>query len=123
LGRSNPAVLSTLDSLADSSATGGQTLEALRYYNMIITRYRVGDTSGSQTVLRAEAVLLYKMSRVHRQVNDRESQLDTLKLALRSVRALSEPGSTTRKETLERRILYDMRSCREQIENNKLKWI
>ncbi|KAL7580322.1 hypothetical protein ACA910_004357 [Epithemia clementina (nom. ined.)] len=122
LGRSNPAVLSTLDCLADSSASGGQTTDALRYFNMILTRYRVGGSPGSQTVLRAEAVLLYKMSRVHRQRNDRESQLDTLKLALRSVRALSDAGST-RKDALERRIVYDMRSCREQINKNKMKWI
>lgn len=124
LGRSNPAVLSTLDSLADSSAASGQTSEALRYYNMILTRYRVGDTTGSQTVIRAEAVLLYKMSRVHRQRDDRESQLDTLKLALRSVRALSDSTQDgSHKESLEKRIVYDMRSCRESIEANKSKWI
>ena len=122
LGRSNPSVLSTLDCLADSSASGGQTTDALRYFNMILTRYRVGGAPGSQTVLRAEAVLLYKMSRVHRQRNDRESQLDTLKLALRSVRALADAGPT-RKDALERRIVYDMRSCREHMDKNKMKWI
>jgi len=122
LGRSNAAVLSTLDNLADCSAAAGQTIEALRYFNMILIRYRVGDSlAGGQQILRAEAVLLYKMSRVHRQRNDRESQLDTLKLALRSVRAMTKP--TSRKDTLERRIVYDMRSCRDQIEKDKTKWI
>ena len=122
LGSSNPAVLSTLDCLADSCANGGQTTDALRFYNIILTRYRVGGAPNSQTVLRAESVLLYKMSRAHRQRNDRESQLDTLKLALRSVRALSDAGST-RKDALERRIIYDMRSCREHMDKNKIKRI
>lgn len=124
LGRSHATVLSTLDNLADSCASSGQAGDALRHYNMILTRFRVGGRSGSQKVLRAEAVLLYKMSRVHRQRNDYDSQLDTLKLALRSVRALSDPAiGGAKTESLERRIQYDIRSCRERIEKSDLKWV
>ena len=47
-----------------------------------------GDARGVKKLLRAEAVRLCKMSWVHRQRNGLESQFDSLKLALRSVRAL-----------------------------------
>lgn len=121
LGRSHATVLSTLDNLADSCASSGQATDSLRHYNTILTRFRLGGRSGSQKVLRAEAVLLYKMSRVHRQRNDLDSQLDSLKLALRAVRALSDPQVGV--SALERRILYDIRSCRERIEKSDLKWV
>ena len=124
LGRSHATVLSTLDNLADSCASSGQAADSLRHYHTVLTRFRVGGRSGSQKLLRAEAVLLYKMSRVHRQRNDLDSQLDALKLALRAVRALSDPavgGANT--DALERRIQYDIRSCRERIEKSDLKWV
>jgi len=128
LGRSHATVLSTLDNLADSCASSGHAVEALKYYNMILDRFRVqGTQRSSQKGIRAEAVLLYKMSRVHRQRNDREAQLDMLKLALRAIRAHSElgnsGGTSRRNDTLERRIQYDIRSCREQLEKDELKWI
>ena len=122
LGRTHPTVLSTLDNLADSCGSNGQAADALRHYNTILTRFRVGGRSGSQKLLRAEAVLLYKMSRIHRHRNDLESQLDSLKLALRAVRALSDP-TIAAADTLERRIQYDIRSCRERIEKSDLKWV
>lgn len=121
LGRSHATVLSTLDNLADSCASSGQATEALRYYNMVLERFHAHGRIGSKRALRAEAVLLYKMSRVHRQRNDRPAQLDVLKLALRSIRAYS--GSSDQTDTLERRIQYDIRSCREQIEKDELKWL
>jgi len=123
LGRSHSTVLSTLDNLADSCANSGQASDALKYYKMILERFQVGGRSGSKKVLRAEAVLLYKMSRVHRQRNDRESQLDTLKLALRSIRAYSDTSGGNKTDTLQRRIQYDIRACREDLEKNDLKWI
>lgn len=130
LGRSHPTVLSTFDNLADSCANSGNTTDALKFYNMILDRFRAGakasSTSCNKMLLRAEAVLLYKMSRVHRQRNDRESQLDSLKLALQSIRAFSEAnGASSGRsiDTLERRIQYDIRSCREQLEKDQLKWV
>jgi tetratricopeptide (TPR) repeat protein len=125
LGQSHATVLSTLDNLADSCANCGQTPEALRFYNIVLKRFRVGGRTESQKVLHAEAVLLYKMSRVHRQRDDHASQLDSLKLALRSIRAYSDTASLNgiRPDTLERRILYDIRACREQMEKEELNWV
>jgi tetratricopeptide (TPR) repeat protein len=125
LGQSHATVLSTLDNLADSCANCGQTPEALRFYNIVLKRFRVGGRAESQKVLHAEAVLLYKMSRVHRQRDDHGSQLDSLKLALRSIRAYSDTASLNgiKPDTLERRILYDIRACREQMEKDELNWV
>ena len=123
LGRSHPTVLSTLDNLADSCANSGHAVDALKYYNMVLERFRVGGKVSSKKILRAEAVLLYKMSRVHRQRNDLETQLDKLKLALRSIRAFSDAVGGGRTDTLERRILYDIRECREQLEKDEMQWI
>lgn len=119
LGRSHATVLSTLDNLADSYANSGHAVEALRTYNMILERFRVGDRPDNLKMSRAEAVLLYKISRVHRQQNDRQAQLDNLKLALRALRAYPDSGS----DSLERRIQYDIRACREQLEKGELKWL
>jgi tetratricopeptide (TPR) repeat protein len=155
LGRTHSTVLSTLDNLADSCANSGQTADALKYYSMVLERFKAvtrsgggngsGNTTtnsgGSESVPRAEAVLLYKMSRVHRQRNDREAQLSALKLALRAVRAqpppppASPPPSPSHGgrhdhddphrpvDALERRIQYDIRTCREQLEKEELEWV
>ncbi len=125
LGRSHATVLSTLDNLADSYANSGYAVEALRTYNMILERFRVGGRSDSKKMARAEAVLLYKMSRVHRQRNDRETQLDNLKLALRTLRSAADDSdpSDKKNDSLERRIQYDIRACREQLEKSELKWV
>jgi tetratricopeptide (TPR) repeat protein len=157
LGRTHSTVLSTLDNLADSCANSGQTGDALKYYSMVLERFKAvtrsgggsggsgsGNNNSSENVPRAEAVLLYKMSRVHRQRNDREAQLSALKLALRAVRAQPLPppppaptspqafhgGRHDRDDdqhrqvdTLERRIQYDIRTCREQLEKEELEWV
>ena len=120
LGRSHATVLSTLDNLADSYANSGHAVDALRTYNMILERFRVGGRSENGKMARAEAVLLYKMSRVHRQRNDRAAQLDSLKLAMRAIRTF---GTDKKPDSLERRIQYDIRACREQLEKDELKWV
>jgi tetratricopeptide (TPR) repeat protein len=142
LGKSHSTVLSTLDNLADSCLNSGNGNDALRYYSMVLDRFRshgIGnETSGSNTkVSRAEAVLHYKMSRVHRFRNDRENQLKSLQDALKALRSYyskngrSETSSPTTPisdgssptDSLERRILSDIRSCRELLEKEQLKWI
>jgi tetratricopeptide (TPR) repeat protein len=122
LGRSHATVLSTLDNLADSCAHSGQASDALKYYHMVLERFRADERGPSEKMLRAEGVLLYKMSRVHRQRNDRESQMDYLKLALKTIREYSE-GTDGKADTLERRIQSDMRTCREEMEAKELKWV
>jgi tetratricopeptide (TPR) repeat protein len=130
LGQSHSTVLSTIDNLADSCANSGNVTEALKYYNVVLGRFKAAGTDSfgnSKRQYRAEAVLLYKMSRVHRQLKDRGAQLSTLKLALQAIRQYSDTLSTTsgiqRTDTLERRIHYDMRSCREELEKEGLKWL
>jgi tetratricopeptide (TPR) repeat protein len=123
LGRNHATVLSTLDSLADSCANSGNSNDALMYYGEIAKRlFQEGGNSSKNR--RAEAVLLYKISRVHRHRNDFASQLESLKRALLSVRSSPErediQGNSL--DTLERRILYDIRACREQFERQGKKW-
>jgi tetratricopeptide (TPR) repeat protein len=123
LGRSHATVLSTLDSLADSCANSGNSNDALMYYDEIAKRlFREGGKSSKNR--RAEAVLLYKISRVHRHRNDLASQLESLKWALQSVRGSTETDKIQGNslDTLERRILYDIRACREQFERQGKKW-
>jgi tetratricopeptide (TPR) repeat protein len=126
LGPSHATVLSTLDNLADSCANCGNATEALKHYSVVLNRFRGNRTrqtgNNKSNLLRAEAVLLYKMSRVYRKQNERNEQLNMLKLALQAIRqyAASSNGHT---DTLERRIHYDIRACREQCEKDELKWI
>lgn len=142
LGTSHATVLSTIDNLADSCANAGNTKDALMYYNVVLGRFKAGTTTvGENTVLtdggsilvkrqyRAEAVLLYKMSRVYRQQKDRNGQLNCLQLALHSIRNLHDSNEAVRAEngqrtdTLERRIHYDIRACREEMEKEGLKYL
>lgn len=168
LGKSHATVLSTLDNLADSCSHYGNGSEALKYYTMVLHRFRVNSSNSTSTsnmkVLRAESVLHYKMSRVHRMRNDRENQLTSLQQALRALRSYNnnpqqptspkskivpsggnvavtngsagdnaasiETTSTTTYQhhqpiltSLEKRILSDIRTCREILEKEQLKWI
>ena len=128
LGRSHATVLSTLDNLADSCANSGQTVDALKHYQTVLVRYRAfqqqqQNGSGKHKFYRAEAVLLYKISRVHRQTKNRTAQLQNLQLSLKAMRESANNISSTssvpedRVDTLERRIRYDIRACREELES------
>jgi tetratricopeptide (TPR) repeat protein len=121
LGDLHPTVLSTLDNLADSCAHSGNANESLTYYGQILERFRSGGRIKSKKMIRAEAVLLYKMSRVHRQKHDREAQLETLTLALDAIYAYNSnptPEGSGKTDSLERRIHYEMNTCREQLGKN-----
>lgn len=123
LGPSHATVLSTIDNLADSCANSGNASDALKYYNLVLGRFRAGGSGDdSKRLHRAEAVLLYKISRVHRQQSDLQAQLNILKLALQAIRQYSA-SLNGRTDTLERRIHYDIRACRERYEKEELKWI
>jgi tetratricopeptide (TPR) repeat protein len=126
LGQLHATVLSTLDNLADSCANSGNATDALKYYGVVLKRFRTNRTrhDGDQNskLFRAESVLLYKMSRVYRKLNDRDEQLKMLKMALQAIRQHSA-SSNGHIDTLERRIHYDIRAIREQGEKDELKWI
>lgn len=113
LGRSNATLLSTLDNLADSYAHSGNATDALGTYNLVFERFCSGGPSDMKKLSRAKAVLLYKISRVHRRQNDSESQLSFLQMAQQALSSVDEKGKM---DSLERRIQYDIRSCRGALE-------
>jgi tetratricopeptide (TPR) repeat protein len=137
LGQYHSTVLSTLDNLADSCCNSGNGNEALRYYSTVLDRFQYAGPEGTKDNTstrnrRAESILHYKMSRVHRLRNDREKQLASLQSALTAVRAengvcmpniISDFENTTPGSSLERRLLADIRVCRELMEKEELKWI
>jgi tetratricopeptide (TPR) repeat protein len=139
LGKYHSTVLSTLDNLADSCCNSGNGNEALRYYNTVLERFQLSGTEfgdrNNKRSFRAESILHYKMSRVHRLRNDRENQLTSLQLALKAVRAVNDCNNSsngtegvclssgTPTDSLERRLLSDIRVCRELMEKEELKWI
>lgn len=116
LGKSNAAVLSTLDNLADSCANSGNIPQALTYYETVLSRISSRDGAG-QNSHRAKAVLLYKISRVYRKLSNWNEQLQRLKEALEVTR--SQPDLVHRSDPLERKILYDIRACRDKMERTE----
>lgn len=141
LGETNATVLSTLDNLADSCANAGSYEAALSYYQDVLRRFEAGpyQASGPKTA-RAKAVLLYKMSRVHRKQGNVTGQLEHLKMSLRYFRSQQSPppmaSSTTTSaksaggggggatatliiDSLERQILYDIRAGRAALEKDR----
>ena len=140
-GTLHGSVISTMDNLADSYADGGLGIEAVECYKTMLLRIRaklseVGlskEEAKRKVLLLAEAVVFYKMSRVHRQRNVYGAQIDALKMSLRSARACStafesnsENHRFSLKDTnhkndlavkfLERRLLFAIRECRERLE-------
>jgi tetratricopeptide (TPR) repeat protein len=136
LGKNHATVLSTLDNLADSCTNSGNGNEALKFYNIVLERFRA-NSHGEQNsrVLRAEAVLHFKMSRVHRLRNDRENQLGSLNLALNALRSCNggnlEDGTSEfassdnaiSSDVLERRIVLDIKACQDVLQKGQFKWI
>jgi len=132
LGLEHPTVLSTLDNLADSCARSNDSAVALKCYNEIIRRLEVQDKAGAEGRLssrRAEAVVLYKMSRVSLKQNDRESALEKLHAALRSVRAIKEyakydENETRKTERLERGIGKEIEQLDQELKQTEsLDWV
>ena len=133
LGLYHPTVLSTLDSLAEACTTSNHNSDAIYYYSEILDRLKrsnagAGGTmamnstnsaspnrSNQQRHKRAEAVLLYKMSKVHLQQEDRTKQVEKLNqalIAIRSVHPDSEtPQEADQRKTLESRIQNDLRGA------------
>jgi len=132
LGQSHSTVLATLDILADSNARSNDCANAIRYYLRILDEIRAQhslETSQAASALknkRAEAAVLYKLSRVHRQQNDREAALDRLEQALQTVKLISRgprgkrvPGSFS----LESKIQREIETVREEMEEIRLEWL
>jgi hypothetical protein len=105
-------VLSTIDSLAESLSLSSNCVDALRWYDVILER--------SVGVHRAEAVVFYKMSKVHSIQNDVDAMLSKLQLALRAVRSMN--GGEAEKQ-LDEQINVDISKCRVELQKRKLEWV
>jgi hypothetical protein len=127
LGFQHPSVLSTLDCLADACANSSQSVAALRNYNEIMARMRESRNSGGKRRRRAEALLLYKISQVHRVQNDREAQIDKLTQALKTVRSISDLQEPTNDDELltrlQDRIQVELKQAKEELKMTPLDWI
>jgi len=112
-----------MDSLADALTLSGGASRALRYYRDILTL--LGDVEVMTNRQQAEALILYKMSRIHRKQNDIETETITLQKALRAVRATSinSKSDQKRNEELERRILEDLRLSSNDLQNLEMDWM
>ena len=87
LGSTHPTVLTTMDNLADAHSLSEGCAEALLYYREILSKLK--ELGSAKNKWQTEAVVLYKMSRIHRQQKHYEAELDTLKRALEAVRSIS----------------------------------
>ena len=105
-------MLSTIDSLAESLSSSSKCVDALIWYNVILER-----SVGAHP---AEAVVLYKMSKVHRKQNDVDATLSKLLLALRAVRSMN--GGEAENQ-LEQQINEDISKCRAELQKQKLEWV
>ena len=131
LGPQHPTVLSTLDSLAEACAASNHGSHAIKFYNEILERFHRNTTTpsskfgSSKRRKRAEAVLLYKMSRVYGQQKVRQSQFEMLKLALVAIRSVAHADESRpereQREVLEKRIQSDVRMVQEELEN--MEWV
>lgn len=106
-----------MDSLADTCASAGHGLRALDYYNDILERLRDQDDEAKLE----EATVLFKMSKIHKQANERESQMAKLHFALKML--AMEDSITDERKRLEHEIQVDIRSVRLEMEREELDWV
>lgn len=88
-----------MDNLADALSLSEGCTEALRYYSKILSKLKKVDVAKNKW--QTEAVVLYKMSRIHRQQKHNEAELDTLKRALEAVKAISVRTDIEKKTKVE----------------------
>jgi predicted regulator of amino acid metabolism with ACT domain len=108
-------------------AMSGNCAEALRQYNSILERFQEAPIPANDSVARnrAEAVILYKMSKVHRKQNDIEAEVNKLELALRVVREIvaTTEKEAEQRERLETQILSDISKGRKELDSIDLEWV
>ena len=111
--------MSTMDSLADVTAKGNDPGEALKYYKELLTRYRAVlkmEEGNRNKRSGTEAILLYKMSRVHRLRQDYASELSDLQKAVAAIRSIDDTSMSSEEradiDRLAALILEDMKKCK-----------
>jgi hypothetical protein len=116
LGENHPTVLATLDRLAESSANANLGNASLKQYNELLERlYEEASFDKLQ-----ESTILYKMSKVHKQNHDFDSQIGKLQLALKVLRAAD---ITKEKGALELDIQKELLMARQRLEKAELEWV
>ena len=103
--------------------------EALQSYYEILERCQKVHQGVNAVKSRnqTEAVVLYKMSKVHLKQNDIEAAIEKLHWALQAVHAIkcdeSNPKEKEQKGLLEAQIISDISKTRVQVEKQKLDWV
>lgn len=121
--------MSTMDSLADVTAKCNDPGAALKYYEELLTRYRTvrkreernGKRSGT------EAILLFKMSRVHRLQTDHASELSDLQKAVAAIRSIDDSSMSSEEradiDRLAVLISEDIKKCKAALQKSELYYV
>ena len=108
LGVDHPAVLGTLESLAHACSLSEHEDHALKYYNECLERLYEQDDDNREH----QASIMFKMSKIHHQLQDIESQMEKLHIASRILQAdTNSPAGTE----LERQIESEMTLARQTL--------
>jgi len=123
LNPTHPAILETIDNLANAFLWNGEYLHAIRYYGEIILMLEKMDTTPMK--YQTEAETYYKISRAYRKQNKFEVELEKLQHALQAVREINNSVGTEEEEekksnSLEFHILNDIRRCQEDLRTKQL---
>mmetsp|Transcript_2525 Transcript_2525/g.3722 ORF Transcript_2525/g.3722 Transcript_2525/m.3722 type:complete len:1222 (+) Transcript_2525:77-3742(+) len=112
LGETHPTVLTTMESLADALSFSEVFSQGLWNYSYIISKLNEGQAIENK--FETEAIVFYKMAKVHRKEHDFEAELEKLQLAQESAQKIcvrSEKEKNT-KTKLEHLIQVGIRYCR-----------
>ena len=117
-----------MDSLAEASLHSGNGLLALRYYGEILDRFHETFQGDDYTQrLGTEAILLYKMSQADHQLNDLESELEKLKMALEAIRSVDRESMTVEDldqiDRLDDLMLADIQRVQSEMEKAQRNWL
>jgi len=108
--------MGTLESLALACSLSDHEDHALKYYNECLERlYEQDDDRREQ-----QATIMYKMSKIHGNLDDRESQEEKLHLALKILRVdtISPEG-----EDLAHQLEQEIEQLRRELDQHAPEWV
>jgi len=118
-----------MDSLAEVVAKSNDGVMALKYYEELLTRYRkvLIREGGNRKRSGTEAILLFKMSRVHRNHKDYASELSDLQRALQAIRAIDDSSMTSEEraeiDRLAVLISEDIKKTKDALQKSEFYWL
>lgn len=118
-----------MDSLADVCAKSNEPTMAFKYYEELLATYKavLRREDGNQKRSGTEAILLFKMSRVHRSQKDYASELSELKKALQAIRSIDDSAMTGDEraeiDRLAVLISEDIKKCKTALQKNEFDWL